>query len=86
MNPFTPGTGHRYERVWHIDQGLIATEAIREAMEQGAETRLIGEGLRHSQRPVNRSPSLWSARAVGSHPRAWHVRSPQLSGMISGAG
>ncbi len=46
VNPFAAGAGHGHQRVWDIDQGLIATEAIRETMEQRAEARLIGEGLR----------------------------------------
>jgi deferrochelatase/peroxidase EfeB len=32
--------------VWDIDQSLIATEAIREPMEQRAETLWIVEGFR----------------------------------------
>jgi hypothetical protein len=43
-----PGTAT--SRVWDIDQGLIATEAIRETMEQASEVRLIGEGFRQPAR------------------------------------
>jgi hypothetical protein len=32
VHPFAAGAGYRQQRVWHIDQGLIATEAIREMM------------------------------------------------------
>lgn len=45
VNPFAAGAGYRHQRVWDIDQGLIATEAIREPMEQAAETLRIVEGF-----------------------------------------
>jgi hypothetical protein len=46
VNPFATSAGHRHQRVRDIHQSVIATEAIRQAMEQAAEARLIGEGLR----------------------------------------
>jgi hypothetical protein len=46
VNPFAADAGYRDRRVWHIDQSGIATEAIRETMEQAAEARRIVEGFR----------------------------------------
>jgi hypothetical protein len=50
VHPFASGAGYSHQRVWDIDQGLIATEAIRETMEQASEVRLIGEGFRQPAR------------------------------------
>ena len=55
VHPFAAGAGYRHQRVWDIDQGLIATEPIREPMEQRAEARLIGEGLRQPPEGAGRS-------------------------------
>jgi hypothetical protein len=86
VHPFAAGAGHRHQRVWDIDQSLIATEAIREPMEQRAETLWIVEGFRQQPEAVNRSPSLMVSEGgrVTSASLARTVTS--VSGTMSGAG
>ena len=86
MNPFAAGAGHRHQSVWDIDHGLIATEAIRETMEQRAEARLIGEGLR--QQPKAGDPIAFVIVSEGGRvaPASLARAVTSASGTMSGAG